>query len=183
MGQDKALLRITPGGPTLLGHAIATAFRVSSDVFVVCPADRDYRQFGAPIVVDRFPGEGPLGGIVTALEASRSEYTLILSCDHPFHSVPLLRWMAELPSRQLVLPEVRAGEEKRICPIYARYRADTLPILASRFVRGERRLRDAIRALETLRISERDLCRFDPGLRSLINLNTPQDAERRSYQP
>jgi molybdopterin-guanine dinucleotide biosynthesis protein A len=180
MGEDKALLRLSPGSPALLQKAVATALRISSDVFVVSPVDRDYQRFGARIVADLFPGEGPLGGIITALEAARSDHVLILSCDHPFLSAPLLRWMSELPSHQLVLPEIRQDERALMFPIHARYRGDALPILLEGFSAAERRLKVAIQELETLRVGERDLRRFDPGLRSLINLNTAEEARRAS---
>lgn len=187
MGEDKALLRLTPGGATMLECALTVARRISDDVIVVCPADRDYARFGATIAPDRFPGEGPFGGIITALEAIRSEQALILSCDHPFLSIPLLRWMSELPSTQLILPEVVAGDERRRFPIHARYRADLLPDLAALFATGERRLQRAIRQLDTRVIGPRAMLRFDPGLRSLINLNTPEDvaffANRTLHQP
>jgi molybdopterin-guanine dinucleotide biosynthesis protein A len=177
MGIDKALLRFTPSGPVMLERILGAARAISTDVVVVCPADRDYARFGAPLIADRFPGEGPLGGVITALRASRTEYTLILSCDHPFLSIPLLRWMAELPSTQLVLPETVIEGDRARFPIVARYRADALPVLTSSFTGGERRLQRAIDGLSARVLRPRDLSRFDPGLRSFINVNTPEAAE------
>lgn len=176
MGEDKALLRLTADGLTLLERAILVASGVSSDVFVVCPPDREYARFGARIAADRFPGEGPLGGIITALEAARADQVLVLSCDHPFLSVPLLRWISELPAVQLVLPEIVRDGEKRTFPVHARYKRDTFRVLMRQFAAGERRLGRAISALETRLIGVRELQRFDPGLRSLINVNTPEEA-------
>jgi molybdopterin-guanine dinucleotide biosynthesis protein A len=177
MGEDKALLRLTPSGPVMLERVLGAARAISSDVVVVCPPDRNYARFGAILVADRFPGAGPLGGIITALEASPADHTLILSCDHPFLSIPLLRWMAELPSIQLVLPALEIDSSRTCFPILARYRADALPILTSAFLDGERRLQRAIGGLSARVLGPGDLSKFDPGLRSFLNVNTLQAAQ------
>jgi molybdopterin-guanine dinucleotide biosynthesis protein A len=177
MGEDKALLRIVPDGPTTIDRVIDVARWVSDDVFIVSPEDRDYSRFGLRIVADRFPGEGPLGGIVSALGATDRTFTLMLSCDHPFLSIPLLRWMSELPSSQLLLPETGVDGVAKLHPIHARYRQDALETLADAFASGERRLRIATSRLETRLIPESELTRFDPGLRSLVSVNTPEEAD------
>jgi molybdopterin-guanine dinucleotide biosynthesis protein A len=175
MGADKALLRIAPDGPATIERVISVARRISDDVFIVSPEDRDYSRFGARRVADRFPGAGPLGAMISALGATDRPFTLVLSCDHPFLSAPLLRWMSELPSSQLTLPEVVVNAQMMSHPIHARYRSDALPILTEVFASGERRLRTAISRLETRAIPEAELTRFDPGLRSLFSVNTPED--------
>lgn len=177
MGEDKALVRIDPYGPTTIERVIAVARCLSDNVSIVCPEDRNYSRFGARIVIDRFPGEGALGGIITALGATDRRFTMVLSCDHPFLSVPLLRWLSELPAVQLVLPKTDLGDRDVFHPIHARYRRDALPVLAAAFETGERRLQTAISPLETRLVEERDLVRFDPGLRSLQSVNTPEEAD------
>lgn len=39
---------------------------------------------GMGVVADRWPGEGPVGGVVTALRASGSDLLVVLGCDHPW---------------------------------------------------------------------------------------------------
>lgn len=178
MSEDKALLRIAPDGPTTIERAIEVAREISDDVFVVSPNDRGYARFGVRVVEDRFPGEGPLGGIITALEATDRAFTLVLSCDHPFLSVALLRWMSELPGSQLALPETVMDGQGALHPIHARYRKDALPILGEAFSSGERRLRKAISRLEIRVITETEVTRFDPELKSLFSVNTPAEVIR-----
>jgi len=80
MGRDKARLRL--GGRTLLAHVKAAA-----------------RQTGLPVRVirrDLVPRCGPLGGVYTALKTTAAEAVLLLACDMPFVTAPLL---ARLVSR------------------------------------------------------------------------------------
>jgi molybdopterin-guanine dinucleotide biosynthesis protein A len=38
-------------------------------------------------LADLFPGEGPVGGVLTALGAATTEWLIVLSCDQPFVEV------------------------------------------------------------------------------------------------
>jgi molybdopterin-guanine dinucleotide biosynthesis protein A len=171
MGEDKALLRIVPDGPTMLERVTRVARQIADEVMVICPEDRAYSGFGARIVVDEHPGEGPLGGIISALRASTCPQTLVLSCDLPFLSVPLIRWMCELPETPLLIPEI----EGRGHPLLARYGANVLSALTRQFDAGERRLQSALIGLQTRIVTERDVLRFDPSLRSFFNANSPEE--------
>ncbi len=73
MGEDKAVLRV--GRRTLLGHARALAAEMGLNCRVVR--------------VDCRAGNGPLGGIETALRRTKAERVLFLSCDMPFLSASL----------------------------------------------------------------------------------------------
>src|SRR6266436_3887413 len=85
-GRDKALVQV--GGMPMLERMIELLHCLTTQVKIVAVPGK-YAAFGAEIVEDRWPGEGPLGGIVTALEdaaqtATRPEWNLVVSCDMPF---------------------------------------------------------------------------------------------------
>src|SRR5438105_15961568 len=84
-GRDKALAEI--GGRPMLEGMIKLLQSVTRPVKIVGVAGK-YAAFGAEIVENRWPGEGPLGGIITAFEdadrsATRPESNLIVRCDLP----------------------------------------------------------------------------------------------------
>lgn len=79
MGRDKTRLRL--GGRSLLGHVRAAAEVTGWPVRVI-------RR-------DAVPQCGPLGGIYTALQSSRSGVELFLACDMPFVSPALLTELAD----------------------------------------------------------------------------------------
>lgn len=75
MGRDKSRLRL--GSRTLLGHVRAAA-----------------RATGVPVRVvrrDAVARCGPLGGVFTALQATRADAVLFLACDMPWVSGALLK--------------------------------------------------------------------------------------------
>ena len=67
-GQDKALADID-GEPMLL-RMRALLRRVATDVHVIAPL-RKYASLGVTGVPDRWEGQGPLAGIITALLQER----------------------------------------------------------------------------------------------------------------
>jgi molybdopterin-guanine dinucleotide biosynthesis protein A len=140
-----------------------------------------YDAFGAEIVEDGWPGEGPLGGIITALEdaaqsASRPEWNLILSCDMPFLT---LEWLVFLSGRaakskaQVVYPHSASGPE----PLCACWQTSAAAKLRSGFERGVRKVTEGIALLQAEVLDEQDWKRFDSAGRLFWNMNTVADYE------
>ena len=103
----------------------------------------EYHDLGLPWVADDYPGEGPLGGILTAL--GQSPAALILAVDMPRVSMASLRALCEMPGADAVVPRHADG---RIQPLAALYRATALPKLRAVFAGGTRRVVDALASLE-----------------------------------
>jgi molybdopterin-guanine dinucleotide biosynthesis protein A len=182
MGQDKALLRLEGDSAPLLARVVDRVASLVDELFIVSPDREDYRRFGAPIVTDRFPGEGPLGGIVTALGATQCDWCLIVACDMPFLNGALLRWMIGLRGDAEVIVPVTPGESRQgrtdVAHIaHALYRVSALPAIECLMARGERQAAKLLTETRAIPIGVEQLVRFDPGLRSLFSVNTPADLE------
>ena len=72
-GSDKALAHLPGDQRTLLDRAIALLSTVAGTVSVVAPADRPYPN----LVADVYPGEGPLGGVISGLRACDAQLAII----------------------------------------------------------------------------------------------------------
>src|SRR5689334_13277077 len=87
MATDKALLPFR--GATLVQHVASAVLAATGSVTLVGEPQR-YLHLGYPVVPDRVPGAGPLGGIASALAATTAEWNLVLACDMPEVSVHFL---------------------------------------------------------------------------------------------
>lgn len=85
-GGDKALATVPGTDIPFLQRIIDTARLVTDDIVVIAPVRPAYLRFSAILIPDRYPREGPAGGVVTALESTPSEQLIVLSCDQPLIS-------------------------------------------------------------------------------------------------
>lgn len=164
----------------MLGRMIAMLQNVASNVKVV-GAPEKYAQFEREMVSDGWPGEGPLGGIITALEnagksSAHTEWNVIVSCDMPF----LMReWMEFLVARataskaHVVVPHSAQGPE----PLCACWRTDSAETLRGAFERGVRKVTEGIALLRSEVLDESAWKRFDSAGRLFWNMNTAADFE------
>src|SRR6476620_4326443 len=97
MGTDKALLRLSPAGPTLVELVLDVARQLSHDAFLVSAERPEYRDFGVPVRPDLFGDTGALGGVGSAIVHAENELCLVVSCDMPFLNLDLLRMMSNKP--------------------------------------------------------------------------------------
>jgi molybdopterin-guanine dinucleotide biosynthesis protein A len=172
MGRDKALL---------LHHGEALAAAIAREVEIAaghCSLIGDasrYRGLGYPVIGDLYPGEGPLGGILTALRHSTAEWNILVACDMPQITAELFRSLLDLAGRRpdldVIAPLGPSGRFEPLCSVYHRRCG---PVLQSTFDSGVRKIAEAVKhlRLETVEI---------PELRALDNVNTPEDWAR--YSP
>ncbi len=164
----------------MLARMIELLQSVTAQAKIVA-APGKYAAFGAEIVADRWPGEGPLGGIITALEdaarsAARRDWSLIVSCDMPFLTREWLKFLEERATKstaQVVLPHSASGPE----PLCACWRTEALESLRSGFARGVRKVTDGIALLPAEVLDGKDWKRFDSAGRLFWNMNTAADYE------
>jgi molybdopterin-guanine dinucleotide biosynthesis protein A len=163
----------------MLGRMIALLRNVANNVKVV-GAPEKYGQFEREMVSDRWPGEGPLGGIITALEDSgksaRTEWNVIVSCDMPFLMREWMEFLVERAAKsnaQVVVPHSAQGPE----PLCACWRTDAAETLRVAFERGVRKVTEGIALLRSEVLDEAAWKRFDNAGRLFWNMNTAADFE------
>jgi molybdopterin-guanine dinucleotide biosynthesis protein A len=178
-GRDKALAEI--GGRTMLLRMHELLGHVVGKVTVIATPEK-YASLGIKCVADRWPGEGPLGGILTALEDAgarneKSEWSLIVSCDMPFLTQDWLRFLANRAAKsnaQVVFPHSASGPE----PLCACWQTGAAAKLRSGFERGVRKVTEGIALLRSEVLDEQDWKRFDSAGRLFWNMNTAADYDK-----
>ena len=184
MGTSKAALEWH--GSTLLGHTVEILAQATGGPVVVVGAvgqDLPDPPAGTLVAEDPRPDRGPLQGIAAGLAAlsGRADIAFVSATDMPFlHPAFIRRVLGVLEEDNdldVALPV--AGGHKQ--PLAAGYRV-SLAETAERLV-AEDRLRPAF-LFEQCRVRTLDdtellrdplLAALDPGLDSVLNLNTPAD--------
>lgn len=177
LGRDKALVEFA-GEPLVARLCRILHESTAADIRVVGDA-RKYGHIGVECLADRWPGEGPLGGIITALRATEDSaaepsWSLIIGCDMPFLTVEWLRHLAERTAAsqaEVVVPQSAYGLE----PLCACWRASAVPALTRAFESGVRRVTEAMKQLPMEVLDAADWKRFDNFDRLFWNMNTPAD--------
>jgi molybdopterin-guanine dinucleotide biosynthesis protein A len=175
-GSDKALALFD--GKNLLARTAELVAAVCANVKIVSSSGA-HAQSGFAILQDSWPGEGPLGGIVTAIRETRRvsqepAWSLIVSCDMPFLTREWLEFLcvqASKSSAQVVVPESGNGLE----PLCACWHSDGLDSLENAFNEGERKVTRAMKRLPMEVLDEQAWKRFDTEDRLFWNMNTPED--------
>lgn len=176
MGADKVLLPLE--GVPLLERVWRRASLVAERVVVVGGEPR-LDHLGVETVADRYPGADSLGGLATALSFAGEALgpagrVFCTACDMPFVEPALVAHLAGVAAGvDVVVPHTAAGFE----PLCAVYRAGCLPAFEEAIRSGNLRVRDVHLRLLCREVGEAELRRFDPELRSFLNINRPADLQ------
>jgi molybdenum cofactor guanylyltransferase len=175
-GKDKALIHVE--GKPMLMRLCAMLRGVASCVSIV-GSQQKYGNFGVECVADQWPGEGPLGGIITALmhaqaRVHRQMWCLIVGCDMPFLTSEWLSYMVErVPASgaSVITPQSAHGLE----PLCACWHTRATSKLQYAFENGVRKVTEAMKHLEMEVLDEAQWKRFDSDGRLFWNMNTTAD--------
>jgi molybdopterin-guanine dinucleotide biosynthesis protein A len=165
MGRDKALLPV--GGVPLVAHVAGIVAEAAGSCAIVAPEGR-YEGLGFPVLCDGWPGEGPLGGIRTALESGGREWSVVAAVDLPrLRAEYLLELVAAARAAGRTAVPVHAdGGLEPLCGVY---RAGDLAALQEFFDAGGRRVKDFLRTIVVEAVAA--------DVVSLANVNTPAQWE------
>jgi molybdopterin-guanine dinucleotide biosynthesis protein A len=172
-GIDKSALQV--GGASILDRQLAVLRSVTPHIMIVASSEDRYREAGVPVVRDRIQGAGSLGGIYTALVEAPTEQLVIMACDMPFLTAPFLVRLAALAAdADAVIPR----DARRLHPLCSGWSRRAAPHLRARIEDGRLRVVEALDGLDVREMDPRELARFDPDGRLLMNVNTPDDYTR-----
>lgn len=164
-GADKARL-VAPDGEQLLPRLLRLCGELSLPAVVIGGA----APAGVRALADAPPGIGPIGGLRALLVDVGASSALLLACDLPYLTAPLLGRLASTASAAPVLA-ARDPATGKWQPMFARYAAATV------LPRLELAITDGVRSLQTfLRTQEvQELALDDAERAQLCDWDTPED--------
>ena len=180
MGRPKAELRI--GDRPILSYLL-DRFRWDGPTILVTAPGREPPPGAEGFdceVSDPVAGEGPLRGVLTALEATSTEVLIVASCDMPMIDARQLHWLAErLAAEPAGTPAMLMKHGATVEPLPLAIRRNTLDVLRAHVTAGNR----SLRSLAEIRDARIVAAPEDWPATAWTNLNTLADLARFLDQP
>jgi molybdopterin-guanine dinucleotide biosynthesis protein A len=170
MGRTKALIEVE-GVPMASIVAGALADAGCKTVVALGGDPEELSELDIAVLPDEHPGQGPLGGVISALGTCPREVTgaLVVACDLPWISctelLPLVDAARDNPATEVVV-----ARTTRLEPACAVWNLRCLPVLRESFASGERALHPVIARLSSIEVAV--------DARAMRNVNTPSDLDQ-----
>ncbi|MCX7976694.1 MAG: molybdenum cofactor guanylyltransferase [Bellilinea sp.] len=182
MGRNKALLPFL--GQPLIQRVIERVRPIADEILITANQPADFEFLKLPVFEDVLPGQGALGGLLTALTVSSASVTAVVACDMPFLSPNLLQHQAKILKKgdwDAVVPKSKGGYE----PFHGVYQTQPCRQAVRQAIeRGEKKLIAWFPAVRVRIVESEELNLFDPLGRIFWNVNTPEEfqaAEQAAY--
>ena len=165
MGSTKALIEVD--GRRMADSVIDAARSLGADPVVLLGGDAgELSLLSAPVVADRYPGEGPVGGVLGALRHFEhiADRVLVLPCDLAHVTAATLTPLLEAEAGD-GFSQVWVAAHDRLEPMVAIWSIDAIAPIQELFDSGERALHLVIGELPHVAVT------VDAS--GLTNINTP----------
>ena len=175
MGTNKALLPIE--GKAVIEVIKETLTPFFSDLLLVTNDFPTFEFLEIPMVKDVYVGKGPLSGIHTGLENSKSDLNLFVACDMPFVSGELANHLVNLCRHyDAVIPNING----KLHPLFSVFRKSTLAKVEQCLQEDRLRMKDLLEELQVLYVNELEIQNVVVGNIEKIfyNMNYPLEYQK-----
>lgn len=173
MGSDKAFIKIE--GLPLIKRQLNLLKGIFKKIIIVSNSPKKYRFKNIKAVTDIIKNRGPLSGLHAGLKASGSFYNFVLACDMPFLNERLVRYMLKNKNDyDVFVPKV----ENKFHPLFGVYSKNCIPVIENMLKKDDLRVLGIFPKVKSGFISKKKIQRFDKGMLSLANINTPEDLKK-----
>lgn len=119
MGTDKGLLNLN--GKPFITHICEALKPIVGSTILIVSGNSAYDAFGYTRIEDIIENKGPVGGLYSALNSSKTKINLVLSVDVPLVSTELLEWLvASHQETFMVTQTIFEGKKHPLIAIYDR---------------------------------------------------------------
>ncbi len=137
-------------------------------VYLSVDTPGSYEQAGLPLVVDLYPGVGPIGGICSALEKSSETALFVAACDMPYLQRKtverILTAYREHPGTVTI-----AEADGRRHTLFGVYPRCVLPQMKQQIAEGKYKM------IDLLNITGYQTVQLEEGDRSVVNINSVRE--------
>lgn len=168
MGIDKGFLMLNK--KPFIQHSIDALKPLVSDIIIVSD-NPDYDTLGFKRVTDTIKDAGPVAGICSGLDASNTDYNLVLSCDIPLIKTEVLEKLITNIDTDSDIIQIESNG--KTMPLIALYKKQCSRVFNSLLKKDERRLRVAVNQCRVKNIS---LDHHDYN--TTMNVNTKEELKQ-----
>lgn len=174
MGRDKGLAPFL--GATLVERVYSRVVGLADELIVTSNNPQAYAFLNTPVISDRLPGRGALGGLYTALSSTSQPWVAVVACDMPFVNASILAAARDLlaadPALAAVIPHTGGGTE----PFHAVYRREVCLPAVEQAIDNDRWRVDAwFHQVRIHYLAGDILLVHDPERLAFWNVNTPEE--------
>lgn len=178
--QDKALIDIN--GKPLIAFVIERLEKAVDNI-IISVRDRaqgellESRLPGLRLAYDTYKNRGPLAGILSGLSVCKDEYCFIAACDMPFINEDVVKLLfKKCEHYDAAIPR---HEDGFLEPLHTVYRCK--PMISETKIaidNGETIILAPVFKLNINYVDMDEIKKKDPGLRTFMNINTPEDIQK-----
>lgn len=169
-GSNKAMALLD--GQRLIERVVTVMGSIFEHLILVTNTPEEYAYLELPMVQDLIKGLGPLGGVYTGLENMSDEAGFFAACDMPFLNGALIRHMLAVRGHfDAVVPKISWMLE----PLHAVYAKSCIPAIRELIDAGQYQIMKFFEKVRVRFVEEDEIRRFDPALKSIFNVNRPED--------
>ncbi len=168
MGSDKGFVLYK--NKPFMQHVIDAMQPLVNEIIIVSD-NPEYDKFKLKRINDSIKDAGPLAGLYSGLQASKTELNLVLSCDIPLMNTKTLQKLIDQVSDEIDVIQIKS--KGKDMPLIALYNRQCKTVCYKLLMQGERRLRVA---LEQLKVKTITLDEFQEKFTE--NINTQDDLKK-----
>lgn len=151
---------------------ILTIKGISQDNIIIIGPKENYSHY-AFVVEDLYPGKGPLGGIFSGLQYSKTFYNLVIGYDMPLIVPKFAEYLiSQRIGYDLTIPTYGQNFYEPLCAVYSKA---CLEIIEQNIKKGLLAVRGIFPYLKIRWVKENEIKEFDPDFHSFFNINYPSD--------
>ena len=172
-GRNKAFVKVN--GIPLIERVMGVMQSVFQNLILITNTPEEYAYLKLPVHQDLIKGLGPVGGIFTALTAIPDDAGFFVACDMPFLQRELIRHIVKKQGGfDVVVPRISGQMET----LHALYNKRCLPAIRRLIDSRQYQVFRFFSEVSVRYVNEDEIRRFDPELRSFLNINKPQELRR-----
>ena len=143
MGRNKSFLTI--GELTIIERVCDLLKSLFNKVILITNDPADYKFLNIPIFEDLFKHKGPLAGIHSGLAHSSSEKNFIISCDIPFITPEMIKYIIDFKTEKLITIAKADGYIQQLAGKYSIDCLNTAEKILEEYVNLENRNNNQVR--------------------------------------